>query len=330
VVAWTHSDPEASNRKALAQAEATISLFEEGDDLDLSEGWKVIGMLRCWLGQAAAGEEALERSCRYARRAGDHRQEVEVLRWQTICLLAGPHPAPSALDLLADLEARFGSADRTAMFHVARIRSELEGIQGRFDLARESVEKAKRSARELGLDVEYAGGVLRHSGYVEYLAGNLDGAERELREACGMLEQLGDKGHLASVAPFLADILYAQGRDDEALSLAEVGRAAATEDDVDAQVRWRQAKAKVLARLGDAQQAQRLAQEAVELAGQTDYLDLHALTLLDQAEVLRLTGRDADAVAVVRKALHLFEQKGNIVMARRANALLKELDAGRS
>ena len=32
----------------------------------------------------------------------------------------------------------------------------------------------------------------------------------------------------------------------------------------------------------------------------------------------------------VPKALHLFEQKGNIVMARRANALLKELDAGRS
>jgi class 3 adenylate cyclase/tetratricopeptide (TPR) repeat protein len=322
-------DPEASTRKALDQAEASIALFEEDDDLDLSEGWKLVGSLRLWLGQAAAGEEALERASNYARRAGDHRQGLEILRWVAWCLLAGPRPVPSALDQLADIEARFGPTDRTAKFYVAGIRSELEGMQGGFDVAREAVGTAKWLAEELGLDVDYAAGVLHHSGYVEYLAGDLDKAEQELREACRLLEQLGDKGHLASLAPFLADILYAQGREDEALSLTEVGRSAAIEDDVEAQVEWRRVRAKILARQGDAVQAQRLAREAVELACQTDYLDLHALALLDQAEVIRLARRDADAVAIVRQAQHLFEQKGNVVMARRANALLEELAAGR-
>ena len=328
VFVWSLSDPEASNRKALAQAEAIIALLEEDDDLDLSEGWKVIGMLRFWLGQAAAGEEALERSSRHARRAGDHRQELEVLRWVAWCLLAGPRPVPSALDQLADIEAQFGPTDRTAKFYVAGIRSELEGMQGGFDVAREAAGTAKRLAKELGLDVDYAAGVLQHSGYVEYLAGDLDKAERELREACRLLEQLGDKGHLASLAPFLADILCAQGREDEALSLTEVGRSTATEDDVAAQVEWRRVRAKILARQGDAERAQRLAREAVELAAQTDYVNLHALALLDQAEVIRLARRDADAAAIVRQAQHLFEQKGNVVMARTAKALLEELEQG--
>jgi class 3 adenylate cyclase/tetratricopeptide (TPR) repeat protein len=321
---WFHSDPQASIEDAVARAAAALTQLEEGDHLARSEGWTIIGALRFWNGEAAAAEAALERARDHAGRDGDRRPEVEVQLWLVMCLLMGPCPAPVALDRLADIVAKAGLADLTATLQVARARGELEAIQGRFGAARESLSMAMRLTLELGLDHSLQG-VLRGSGSIERLAGELEAAERDLREACRLCEEAGDRGHLASVAPMLADVLLAEGDDDGARSFAELGRAVTAEDDVEAQVLWRRVQAKILARDGDAEQARQLAAEAVDLAGRTDYLDLHANALMDRAEILRLTGRPADAPPVVRQALQLFEQKGNIVMAGRANAMLAEL-----
>jgi hypothetical protein len=59
------------------------------------------------------------------------------------------------------------------------------------------------------------------------------------------------------------------------------------------------------------------------LAG-TDAVLLRGACLLHAAEVLSLTGRSRDAVASIRKALRLFEKKGDKVDADRARALLAE------
>src|SRR5206468_2304300 len=45
----------------------------------------------------------------------------------------------------------------------------------------------------------------------------------------------------------------------------------------------------------------------------------------DLAEVLRLAGRTQEAADAARSALSLYEQKGNVVMAGRARAVLDEL-----
>jgi hypothetical protein len=49
---------------------------------------------------------------------------------------------------------------------------------------------------------------------------------------------------------------------------------------------------------------------------------------MDLAEVLRLAGRDADAVPVVADALRRYEAKEVIPAAARARALLEELAPG--
>jgi ATP/maltotriose-dependent transcriptional regulator MalT len=94
--------------------------------------------------------------------------------------------------------------------------------------------------------------------------------------------------------------------------------------DVDAEVRGRQVRAKVLARRGRHPEAEALAEEALRLAARTDYLDPHAFALLAVAEVHRLAGRNHDAASAVHEAVELFRRKGNVVAEARAASLLDE------
>src|SRR5204862_5778573 len=88
------------------------------------------------------------------------------------------------------------------------------------------------------------------------------------------------------------------------------------------QAYWRKTRAKILARRGCHQEAERLAREAVEIFAHTDSVTDHADALMSLAEVLRTADRAEAAVPVVEDAAGLYDRKGNIVSARRARALL--------
>jgi tetratricopeptide (TPR) repeat protein len=74
-------------------------------------------------------------------------------------------------------------------------------------------------------------------------------------------------------------------------------------------------RAKVLARRGEFEEAERLAREATARAASTDYLDLRARAAADLAEVLRLAGRPDESAAAVQEAIRLHEEKGNVAAA---------------
>ena len=88
-------------------------------------------------------------------------------------------------------------------------------------------------------------------------------------------------------------------------------------DDVDSQVIWRSARAKLLARQGRANEAILIAQQAVELASTTDDIERQADALRDLAAALEIAGRPHDEGPSLRKALHLYERKGDVVQAGR-------------
>jgi class 3 adenylate cyclase/tetratricopeptide (TPR) repeat protein len=318
-------DPESSQTHSLREAERWVGVFEGlGDDGGLADARRVVGTIHFWQGRAAVAEEDLERAIAHARRVGDARKEAESLRWLATVTLVGPTPAEEGIRRLKAILDRAGG-DRRVEVASIRAGAELEAIRGRFEPARNLIARAKTMARELGDQVALAA-VLRDSGYVELLAGDPVAAEAELREGYEILERISDWGHLASHAPDLADSLYHQGRYDEALRLTEVGERVTIEGDVDAQVRWRQVRAKILARRGQADQAEALAREAVSAAERTDYLDLTGLAYLSHGEVLGLAGRRTDAASAVRAAVELFRRKGNEVFAARAASLLEELE----
>ena len=157
------------------------------------------------------------------------------------------------------------------------------------------------------------------------LAGSQAAAEEEARASYEILERMGNVGNLASTAPHLGDIVYAQGQYDEARQLSEFTEGITIEGDVDAEVRWRWLRAKTLAQRGRFDEAEAFATEAVRIVAPTDYLDLHADALDALAEVLQLAGRRTEAAAALREAIELRRRKGNLVGASRAEAALAEL-----
>ena len=81
----------------------------------------------------------------------------------------------------------------------------------------------------------------------------------------------------------------------------------------------------LLARRGDVQAGEALAREAVDLALRTDRIDTQTDALMDLAEVLQVSGRRAEAAALVEDALRRYELKEVRPAAARARALLEEL-----
>jgi ATP/maltotriose-dependent transcriptional regulator MalT len=156
------------------------------------------------------------------------------------------------------------------------------------------------------------------TGAVELLAGDPAAAERELRPAIAQLEAAGELANLASLAAQLAETLHVQGDNDGALAASATSEAAASEDDVHAQVAWRAARAKALAALGRDADAEACARDAVRLAATTDSPLLAADALLALATALGDAGEGRETA---ERALALYEEKGSVVAAERARRL---------
>jgi tetratricopeptide (TPR) repeat protein len=281
-------------------------------------------MLRYWRGEAAAAIADLEQAAVYARGVGDRAQEAESLQYVLMATLWGPKSVDEALERVAEIRSRAETNQRLEVT-LLRTRAQLEAMQGRFDTSREHLARAKALGEELGLKVILASGVAHQAGYIELLAGDGAAAERALRPACDALEQMGDWGHFATLAPKLADALYTQRRDDqEALRLTELAERSATPGVADEDIGWRRVRAKLLARRGELAEAERLAREATARAALTDLLDDRARALADLAEVLRFGGRWEESTKALDEAIHLYERKGNAVAVDTLRALLVE------
>jgi tetratricopeptide (TPR) repeat protein len=152
---------------------------------------------------------------------------------------------------------------------------------------------------------------------MELLAGDAAAAERELQRG---LEILRPRGPDAYQEAILAEALYQQGRFDDAATHARTAEAHAPADNVQAQVAWRGVRAKLEA-ADSPERARVLVAEAVSLAEATDATNLLADALADLAVVLHLA-RDDAVEDVARRAVALYEQKGNVAAAHRLSQVL--------
>ena len=237
-------------------------------------------------------------------------------------LFWGPTPVSTALPRVEHL--RESTEHKTWVDGwLTRIAGGLYGLQGRFDEAREMMERSRAILADLGRPFDVSTFAF-WNGPLELLAGHPAVAEQELREACDALDAAGERGWLSTMAGLHAEALYALDRLDEAEAAAQRSREAATSDDYNAQAFWRETQAKVLARRGDLTAAEKLAREAVEIIHRTDEINHQAQVHASFAEVLELAGRAGDARSQLEQALALYEQKENVVMAERTRATLRE------
>lgn len=319
------SDPRDGWNRDLELVEATLPTLDAQDARThriLARGWFLVGLVRgLWAGRVARGEEALERARVHARAAGDRRQEAEIVGRLGFAAWSGPLPVPAAVGRCAGL---LDEAPDDLLLEACCRRwiGCLVARHGRFEEARELVDAAASAYAELGARLDAAATSAFGHADVEWLAGDLEAAERALRDGYEALGALGELGHRASVAALLARVLQARGRAEEAESLARLVEDTASEHDLWSQVLHRLTRARLAASTGRHEEAEGLARAAVAVVEETDLLDLHGDALLELAEVLRLAGREADVRAPAERALALYELKENSVAAGRARALL--------
>ncbi|MGN6799806.1 MAG: ATP-binding protein, partial [Gaiellaceae bacterium] len=297
-------------------AEARPEFAAAGDDAALTEAWVATAwanLIRCRYGDMLA---AVEHAMEHAQRAGYTRWERELPVWKGTAMFYGPVAADDVL--------RWHEEEHPTHAVAIRQRGMLEGMQGRFDVARELLAQGDVAADELGQTIwVVVGGMATWD--VENLAGDIDAAERAIRTTCTRLEELGDTGYRATATAQLAESLCARDRLDEAERESQVAEALAAPDDRVSQALWRQVRAKIYARAGRAAEAERLAREAVALLSETDMLDYHARAVADLAEVLGAVDQHEEASNELARAIELFEAKGNLVRAGLARAAQLEL-----
>ena len=324
----TRVDPDVKMQAELEEClEIAASLERMGDLSTLARARIEIGMCRFMIGNARAGEADIRRALDIARRAGDQRAERQALVARLRPIAWGPAPAPEGVAFCTSvLESEIANvADRASALGVL---SMFAAMQGDVDGARRSIADARSIIDEFGLIL--LGGIhAADAGYAHLVSGDLDDAESVLRRGYGLLTEIGDTGVRTTVGGILSEVLFEQGRVDEAARLAEESRAIAAADDLDAQPRWRATMARVLAARGELASAEAFAREAVAMLEPTDFLPLKGSAFDALGEVLALSGRIDEAVAAVETAVELHAQKGNVVSAARSRAVVDELRAAR-
>jgi class 3 adenylate cyclase/tetratricopeptide (TPR) repeat protein len=296
--------------------ERAIPILEEaGDHLGLARAWRLRSEVDIRAAHWGARSEALERALDHARQAGDLREEATIIGHLAQSLYYGPTPVEEAI---ARCEGFLTEATGVRLVE-AFAGSTLAGLlamRGDFDEARRLWAQADKQYEALGLMFRRAARSTIPAS-IETLAGDHEAAERELRWGYETLERMAEKSARGTIAAFLAEAVYRQGRDDEARRFTEITEELAADDDLVPQVVWRSVRAKALARDGDLEEGEELAREAAALVEHTDFPDLKASTSLDLAEVLTAAGKADEATALVAQAQELWERKGNVVAAER-------------
>jgi predicted ATPase/class 3 adenylate cyclase len=320
-------DATMTAQEALDASERAAAVLEAlGDEAGSAEAWQEVGMFRQGLGRHREGLVALERSRDFAERAGDRwirtTRPLDTLPW------TGQGSGTALQEAARAQEAFEQGAGVRSLQAFARLSLALHlSMQGHLPAGREQLDAAQATFEELGLTFDLANAVSLVRAQVEMLSGDPAAAELALRPGIEFLRAHGSTGVLSDRAAFLSRILYEQGRYDEALEFVEMADRSAARGDMEPQLWFRGVRAKLLARMGESEAAERAAREVVEMAECTDWLNFQGDVFMDLAEVLRLSGRPTEAADAAERAAERFERKGNIVAAGWARDLLLELGA---
>jgi tetratricopeptide (TPR) repeat protein len=300
-------------------AEEAIPLFEsEEAHPELARAWRTIGLVHGIAARYGQSTDAVSRSMTHARLAGDERLIARNATGLASSTLLGPTPVPNAIALCDQLIAD-GLSDRQAESKILCMLAQLHAMNGEFVNARALYRRGRSLLRELGQGLAAASTGIDLL-MVEWLAGDLATAEREVMPDYVFLMRAGETYLLSTIAALLSRVVRDQGRDHEALVFSKIAEEAAAADDIDSQALWRSIRAPIFARAGDLTEAETLARSAVDLSQQSDAPQLRADTLSELATVLMLDHRIEEAREAVAGAIGIYQAKGDIVSAARATA----------
>ena len=233
----------------------------------------------------------------------------------------GPTPVPEAIERCEAVLTQAGD-DRMVRALTERAEAHLIAFDGRFDEARDLCRATRGRLVELGWHFD-AALVSLNLGPIELLAGRPDAAVHELRTDYETLRAMGEQNYISTTAAYLAEALRQQGNLAEALAFAARSAEIAADDDIYTQALWRSTRARALDGPATSDESERLAQEAVTLALETDDPSIQADMLLAQADVLIRQGSVDPARRSIAAALERYQAKQHRVGERLAAVALE-------
>jgi len=291
-------------------AAAARSLAVLGDAAGAAKGWSVQAKALRKTGHFGDSEAALDRALAAARGAGDRRRSNAVLAAAPLVSLWGPSPVSRATGRCLDVVriVRITRGSRAVEATAVRCQAVLEALGGRIGDARRMIASARHMVEDLGL----AHALLEtevFAGIIEMLGGRHADAARHLRRAHEEYTTRRVPADAAHAAALLARAVLSQGDADAAERLTNDAEQHGG-DDLRTAITWRSVRAECAARRGAADEALRLATEAVAIADTTDALLDQAHARVSLSAVLRAAGRQQEASAHAEAAVQLFERKG--------------------
>jgi tetratricopeptide (TPR) repeat protein len=322
VISGSQLAPEGTNAELDQLIEEGMSMFDPErpeDWLGLQATYEAMAVVAHMRAQGDRAVVAIERSLEYARRAGLVHPEVQ------LTVAAGAQRwfgSASVTDLLAWLDEQ----ENRRFTHPTLVGMQAGSLamRGRVEEARALHEKSLEELRDRGDELRITT-ALNFGVFLELIAGNPEGALRYSEEAGRRFRAMGDRSWLSTTLALQAQAHYQLGRLEEAEAEAREASELGSPDDAVTEMISRQVRAKVLARRGDHDEAERLAREAVEIAGRTEMLDAEAEAYADLAEVLELAGAAEAAAGALTEALTRYERKENLPAAERVRARLARL-----
>jgi class 3 adenylate cyclase/tetratricopeptide (TPR) repeat protein len=318
-------EPEGAVEAALREGQAAVASRGPADDHEvLARAWDIIAEAHNIHGQAAEWQRAMERATAHALQTGDLAVEVPIVTHSAGPIVYGPVSVDEGLRYADEVSTRLGHVAEVQGF-AQHVRAHMLARRGEFDGAFEAVSAWRRHKRELGQEAMYAQ-TASCAWDVCSWAQDWERGAQVLREAYEMLDRMGKKAYLSTVAAHLGEAVFRLGRLDEAERLGRQSEQLGASDDRYNETTWRRLMAKVTAARGDLVGAEALARGAVDVAAGGGFLDDAAGAWLDLAEILHAAGRGG-ATTAADEALALYERKGNLVGAARARSLLDAIPA---
>lgn len=290
------TDSAAPTPVAEATEGAAQSLARLGDEAGVAKARQVRASALARLGRIGECEAELDLALAAARAAEDGRRVSAVLGAAPLAALWGPSTVPRAGGRCLDVVRLLRITNGSPAVEVVSIRCQavLEALRGRTDEARGLLAQARATAEELGLRQSFYETEF-YAGFVELLDDEPAAAEPHLRAARSGLGQLGIGADAGQASAYLARSLLRQGRLDEAETLATEAVEQAGQN-LQTVIAAGAVAAEIRAASGDLDTALESVKAAVATAAGTDVVVDHALASAALARVNEAAGDD-DAAA---------------------------------
>jgi class 3 adenylate cyclase/tetratricopeptide (TPR) repeat protein len=316
-------DPEGSaERLERLVDEALPELERAGNQVALYLAYYGRGSALHMLGRMDRGREAMDRAADIAEGLGLPHLQAWVQPYRVAARFHGTTPIGEVLAWMKEQEAAGLSSSGLQVNRGLAL-----AMLGRFDEARALAKELQEELEERGSSVALALLLAMMAPETERLAGNPAAALEINTRGCQMFEDAGERSWLSSALGIQGQALYELGELDAAFDAAAHGLELGASDDAYTQILTRGVQAKVLARRGSFEEAEKLAREGCKLADATDMSCSRGGAYEDLGHVLYLAGKTAEAGAAIEHAVEIYEAKGAVAMSERVRRLAAELPA---